>query len=105
SSPSLVSNSASFLSASLIAVRMLFGGERWSLGTELPGRGPLTVYGFITGLFSSLVGVTVGAFANAVLWLYGKPMQVAVGTSAVVGVPITIAGTIGYILAGWPPRT
>jgi uncharacterized membrane protein YfcA len=29
-------------------------------------------------------------------------MQQAVATSAGVGVPITIAGTIGYMIAGWP---
>jgi uncharacterized protein len=40
--------------------------------------------------------------SNAVLTLYGQPMQRAVATSAGVGVPITIAGTIGYMLAGWP---
>jgi uncharacterized membrane protein YfcA len=28
-------------------------------------------------------------------------MQRAVATSAGIGVPITIAGTIGYVLAGW----
>jgi uncharacterized membrane protein YfcA len=32
---------------------------------------------------------------------YGRPMQQAVATSAGVGVPITIAGTIGYAIAGW----
>ena len=85
-----------------IAARMLFGGERWKLGDELPGRGMLAVYGFITGLFSSLVGVSGGAISNAVLTLYGRPMHQAVATSAGVGVPITIAGTIGYMLAGWP---
>jgi uncharacterized membrane protein YfcA len=85
-----------------VAVRMLYGGERWSLGTELPGRGPLTFYGFLTGLVSSLVGVSGGSVSNAVLTLYGRPMPLAVGTSAGVGVPITIAGTIGYMLAGWP---
>ena len=88
--------------ASFIAVRMLFGGDRWNLGAELPGRGLLRFYGFITGLFSSLVGVSGGAVSNAVLTLYGRPMQQAVATSAGVGVPITIAGTVGYILAGWP---
>ena len=31
-------------------------------------------------------------------------MQRAVATSAGVGVPITIAGTIGYMLAGWSHR-
>jgi uncharacterized membrane protein YfcA len=52
-------------------------------------------------LFSSLVGVSGGAVSNAVLTLYGQPMQRAVATSAGVGVPITVAGTIGYMLAGW----
>jgi uncharacterized membrane protein YfcA len=84
-----------------IGTKMLFIRDRWDLGTELPGRGPLTIYGFITGLFSSLVGVSGGAISNAVLTLYGQPMQRAVATSAGIGVPITIAGTIGYILAGW----
>jgi uncharacterized membrane protein YfcA len=35
------------------------------------------------------------------LTLYGKPIHNAVATSAGLGVPITVAGTIGYILAGW----
>ena len=84
-----------------IGTKMLFIRDRWNLGTDLPGRGALTIYGFITGLFSSLVGVSGGAISNAVLTLYGQPMQRAVATSAGIGVPITIAGTIGYILAGW----
>lgn len=87
--------------ATFIAMRMLFGGDRWNLGADLPGRGPLTVYGFVTGLFSALVGVSGGAVSNAVLTLYGQPMQRVVATSAGVGVPITIAGTLGYMLAGW----
>jgi uncharacterized membrane protein YfcA len=85
-----------------IAVRMLWGGDRWKFGNELPGRGVLAIYGLITGLVSSLVGVSGGAISNAVLTLYGRPMHQAVGTSAGVGVPITIAGTIGYMIAGWP---
>jgi uncharacterized membrane protein YfcA len=99
--PAAVFKIAFVVFASFIAVRMLFGGDRWNLGSELPGRGLLAVYGFITGLFSSLVGVSGGAVSNAVLTLYGQPMQRAVATSAGVGVPITIAGTIGYMLAGW----
>ena len=100
--PPPVFKTAFLVFVTFIAVRMLYGGERWKLGTELPGRGLLAVYGFITGLFSSLVGVSGGAISNAVLTLYGRPMHQAVGTSAGVGVPITIAGTIGYMLAGWP---
>lgn len=99
--PSAVFKIAFVIFAAFIATRMLFGSERWSLGKELPGRDLLTLYGFITGLFSSLVGVSGGALSNAVLTLYGRPMQQAVATSAGVGAPITIAGAIGYMLAGW----
>jgi len=88
--------------ATLIALRMVLGTEHWNLGNELPGRPLLTFYGFLTGLISSLVGVSGGSVSNAVLTFYGRSMQQAVATSAGVGVPITIAGTIGYMLAGWP---
>jgi uncharacterized membrane protein YfcA len=88
--------------AALISVRMFMGGERWNLGTQLPGRLILSLFGFLTGLVASLVGVSGGAVSNSVLTLYGRPMQQAVATSAGVGVPITVAGTIGYCLAGWP---
>jgi uncharacterized membrane protein YfcA len=100
--PAFVFKIAFLVFVSFIAIRMLFGGERWKLGDQLPGRGLLAIYGLITGLFSSLVGVSGGAISNAVLTLYGRPMHQAVGTSAGVGVPITIAGTVGYMLAGWP---
>lgn len=90
---------------SFISAKMLFAGDRWNLSTELPGRALLAVYGFVTGLFSSLVGVSGGALSNAVLTLYGLPMQRAVAISAGIGVPITIVGAIGYAIAGWPHMT
>jgi uncharacterized membrane protein YfcA len=37
-----------------------------------------------------------------VLTMYGKPIHQAVATSAGLVVPITLAGTVGYILAGLP---
>ena len=87
--------------AAFIATKFLFAGDRWNLGTDLPGRGPMTVYGFIIGLVASLMGVSGGSISNIVLTLYGQTMQQAVATSAGLGVPITIVGTIGYVLAGW----
>ncbi len=99
--PSPVFKIAFVVFAAFISMRMFFGGHRWSLGNELPHGLVLKIYGFITGLFSSLVGVSGGAVSNAVLTLYGQSMQRAVATSAGIGVPITIAGTIGYILAGF----
>ena len=98
--PAFVFKIAFLVFVSFIAIRMLLVGV--DVGDQLPGRGMLAIYGLITGLFSSLVGVSGGSISNAVLTLYGRPIHQAVGTSAGVGVPITIAGTIGYMLAGWP---
>jgi uncharacterized membrane protein YfcA len=99
--PSAVFKLTFMVFAAFIGLRMLAGSDRLALGTELPGRGVLRGFGFLTGLVSSLVGVSGGAISNAVITLYGRPMQQAVATSAGVGVPITIAGTIGYVIAGW----
>ena len=100
--PSAVFKLAFCVFAGFISAKMLFAGDRWNVGKELPERGLLAVFGFITGLMSSLVGVSGGALSNAVLTLYGQPMQRAVATSAGIGVPITIVGTVGYAIAGWP---
>jgi len=88
--------------ASFIAIKLLFVGDRWNLGAELPCRWPMTLYGFGVGLGGSLMGVSGGALSTMVLTLHGKPIHSAVATSAGIGVPITIAGTIGFVLAGLP---
>jgi len=90
--------------AGFIAAKFLFAGDRWNLGTELPGPLPMTCYGFGIGLAGSLMGVSGGSLSNIVLTLYGKSIHSAVATSAGLGVPITIVGTIGYVLAGLPHR-
>jgi uncharacterized protein len=98
--PSALFKIAFIVFATFIGLKMLFGSG-WQVRTSLPGRVAQFGYGFLTGLVSSLVGVSGGSVSNAVLTLYGKPMQYAVATSAGIGVPITIVGTIGYVLAGW----
>jgi uncharacterized membrane protein YfcA len=46
------------------------------------------------------MGISGGSLAAMVLTLYGKPIHNAVATSAALGVPIAVAGSIGYVLAG-----
>ena len=88
--------------ATFIASKFLFAGDRWNLGNELPGPTTMRLYGFGIGLGSSLMGVSGGSLSNIALTLYGKPLHNAVATSAGLGVPITIVGTLGYIAAGLP---
>jgi uncharacterized membrane protein YfcA len=93
------------LIAAIIAAKLLAGREDWVLGNRLPGRLAMSVYGFAVGLASSLMGISGGSLATMVLTLYGKPIHNAVATSAGLGVPITLAGTLGYVLAGLPYRS
>ena len=80
--PAAVLTLAFVVIASLIALKLLFAGDRWNLGTELPGPAPMTLYGFGIGLCGSLMGVSGGALSTMVLTLYGKPIHNAVATSA-----------------------
>src|ERR1043166_5704058 len=98
--PGVVFKIAFVLIVSFIAVRLLLGRESWRLADELPGRAAMTVYGFLIGLSSSLMGVSGGSLSNLVLMLYGRPIHNAVAISAGLGVPISLAGAIGYALAG-----
>ncbi len=100
--PSAVFTLAFVVIASFIGMKLLFAGDRWNLGADLPDGAPMTLYGFGIGLGGSLMGVSGGALSTIVLTLYGRPIHNAVATSAGIGVPITIAGAIGFILAGLP---
>jgi uncharacterized membrane protein YfcA len=86
----------------IIAVKLLFGRDSWRIASDLPGCAAMTGYGLLIGVTSSLMGVSGGSVSNMIQTLYGKSLHNAVATSAGLGVPITIAGTIGLMLAGWP---
>jgi uncharacterized protein len=98
--PGIVFKIAFVAIVSFIAVKLLFGRDSWRLGNDLPGRPAMTFYGFLIGLCSSLLGVSGGSLSNLVLMLYGKSIHNAVAISAGLGVPISIAGAVGYALAG-----
>jgi uncharacterized protein len=100
--PATVLTVAFIVIATFIAVKLLFAGDRWNLGAELPGPLPMTLYGFGIGFCGSLMGVSGGALSTIVLTVYGKPIHNAVATSSGLAVPITIAGAIGFVIAGLP---
>ncbi len=100
--PSTVLKVAFVLIASTIACKMLFGRDTWRLGSKLPGKAGMMAYGLGVGLAASLMGISGGSLSNMILTLYGTPIRQAVATSAGLGVPITVAGVFGYMLAGLP---
>lgn len=103
--PSSVFKIAFAVIATIIAAKLLFGREGWVVAADLPGRAGMTGYGFLVGLCSSLMGISGGSVVAMILTLHGKTMHNAVATAAGIGVPITIAGTVGYALAGLPHQS
>jgi uncharacterized protein len=86
---------------SLVAIRLLFGRASWRLGSDLPGNPLRALIGIVIGFLSTLMGVGGGIMVNTVMTLYGRTMIQAVGTSAAVGLIVSIPAVVGYIWAGW----
>jgi uncharacterized membrane protein YfcA len=67
---------------------------------QLPGKPGMTLTATIVGVISSLVGVGGGVMTIPLMSLCNVPMRQAIGTSAALGLPIAIAGTVGFIVTG-----
>jgi uncharacterized membrane protein YfcA len=100
--PSTVFKVVFTVTITIIALKLLFGRESWKIAEEFPGHPTMGSYGFLIGIVSSLMGVSGGSVSNMIQTLYGKSMHNAVATSSGLGVPITMAGTLGMMIAGWP---
>ena len=70
-------------------------------GSEQPGLTRITVTGMLGGALSSLLGLGVAFFAVPVM-ARSVSVQTAIGTAAALGIPMALAGTAAYILAGAP---
>lgn len=92
------------------ATQMLRGRGPQATTRALPSPGGLFAVGGGIGTVSSLVGAG-GAFMSVPFMTWcNVPIHNAVATSAALGVPIALAGTLGYVIAGWdlhglPPGT
>ena len=89
------------LFALLIGLKLLFMRENTRLSRDIP-RGPIRyLVGWFIGFFSTFMGIGGGILNNTFMTLFGRPIHQAVGTSAGVGVLISIPGMLGYVWAGW----
>ena len=81
------------------ATRMLIASKPHP-GRELPGKPTLFGVGTGIGAISSLLGAGGGFISIPYLGRHNVRIHSAVATSAALGIPIAVAGTIGFILAG-----
>ncbi|MDX1351578.1 MAG: sulfite exporter TauE/SafE family protein [Thiomicrorhabdus sp.] len=83
----------------LIAINMLLDLKP-SPHRELPGLVGNTFAGSIIGSLSSLVGVGGGTLTTPYLVWNNISIHQAIATSTAVSLPVAIAGTVGYFIAG-----
>lgn len=67
---------------------------------QLPGMAGMTAVGTFTGWISSLVSIGGGTVVVPFLLWCNVPLRTAIGTSAAIGFPVAVGGTLGYIVAG-----
>jgi uncharacterized membrane protein YfcA len=81
------------------ATRMLIVTQP-KAGRDLPGKGALFGVGVGIGVISSLLGAGGGFISIPFMQRHNVSIHNAVATSAALGLPIAVAGTIGFIVAG-----
>ena len=67
---------------------------------QLPGFAGMSLVGTFTGWISSMVSIGGGTIAVPFLIWCNLPIRNAIGTSAAIGFPVAVGGTIGYIATG-----
>jgi len=81
------------------AVQM-FVNTRPEPSRQLPGPLGLNFAAVFIGILSALVGVGGGVMTIPLMSMRNVPMRNAIGTSAALGLPIAIAGSVGFIATG-----
>ena len=67
----------------------------------LPGPAPLFGAGLVIGIVCGLVSAG-GAFLTVPFMLWcGVPLRTAIGTAALLGIPVALVGAVGYLISGW----
>ena len=84
----------------LVAAYMLWGHRVNDHGAS-PGMLNYSLSGGIIGVISSLVGIGGGTMTVPWLMWFGNSIHRAIATSAAVGFPIALAGTLSYLFTGW----
>jgi len=102
---------ASYLSSLYLAVffalfiafvsLQMFLNKKPNPSRELSGNSGLFVAGSGIGAISALVSIGGGSLTVPYLTWQNIEIKKAIGTSAAIGVPISITGSIGYFINGW----
>ncbi|MEW6353970.1 MAG: sulfite exporter TauE/SafE family protein [Pseudomonadota bacterium] len=84
----------------LVAAQMGFGVKA-APQRQLPGWPGMSLAGIIIGKVSAIIGIGGGTLTVPFLTWCNVGIRQAVATSAACGLPIAVAGAVGFTIAGW----
>ncbi|MDC9715243.1 MAG: sulfite exporter TauE/SafE family protein [Gammaproteobacteria bacterium] len=87
-----------------VALMMWFGISTSGHADNL-SRWVWLITGYLIGLISAIVGIGGGTMSTPFLTYNKVDIKNAIATSAAIGLPIAIAGSIGFIVVGWRLNT
>lgn len=85
----------------LVAAQMARGSGSADGAGKAPRTPELVGAGTAIGTVSALVGIGGGSLTVPYLSWRGVPIHRAVATSAACGLPIAVAGALGFVVTGW----
>ena len=103
----IVSHISSFYLAVFFSLFMayvsiqMFLNKKPKPNKKLAGNTGLVIAGSGIGAISALVSIGGGSLTVPYLTWQNIDIKKAIGTSAAIGLPISIAGTFGYVINGW----
>lgn len=87
--------------ALFIAAKMVFFPTVRNLTTEVPRKPWVPLIPTSIGTASSMMGIGGGVMSVMTMTLFGVPIHRAVGTAALLGLAISLPGTIAFVVAGF----
>jgi uncharacterized membrane protein YfcA len=84
---------------SIVALQMLID-MRPRATRQMPGRWGMWIAGGVIGTVSALVAIGGGSLSVPFMTWCNIKIHQAIGTSAAIGFPIALAGSLGYLVAG-----
>ncbi len=87
--------------AAAMAAKMVFFPDSRNLTGAMPNAIWVPIIPTSIGCLSSMMGIGGGILSVTTLTIFNQPIHRAVGTAALIGLIISLPGTIGFIITGW----
>jgi len=92
-----------FAAGALLTAFYLLLGKAPAHRKRIAAGWSFSLFGLLSGMASALIGIGGGSLNAPFLKAMQRPMVVAVGTAAAIGLPLSLSAAVGYLVASVKP--